>query len=427
MSPEQVRCDEIDGRSDLFSLGSVLYFASTGHTPFAADTVYKLMQKIADEPVSPPSHWNADLPSWFDALVLKLLDKNPACRFDSAEQLAEALEMELAYLQQPQSTPVPQRDWLQPIPSRYGRRAGWVTAIVALAATLFVGLIVWPPSTWSSKNNQLQLSTPQIEENDPSKQLPLPEDLQPWADKIIGQSKHQPVAFQIVPEMLVELKPEQSIEVAKAVWPALRVKNVKTAVLKGFYFGRHENALQVLDLGATDSDEEVRKYAFAYISDVALKPFSINPQSYPEWYKKTKQQSFEQIYRNSYEDLANRIRGAGRDVGKVMLSQLNVDFGMGGRQTAYPEEIPAVQATDVGETLLRWFKEGNYKDQDLAQILLNFPFTDSQVKELVTPLLETNLPDDAKVVLAMAIKEKELARELLLKRLRQLVKEAPFP
>jgi serine/threonine protein kinase len=107
MSPEQVRGDAIDGRSDLFSLGCVLYTLCTGRSPFRADTSYAVMRRITDEIPRPIRELNADIPQWLESIVMKLLSKTRDDRFSSADKVAELLEDCLAHVQEPTTRPLP--------------------------------------------------------------------------------------------------------------------------------------------------------------------------------------------------------------------------------------------------------------------------------------------------------------------------------
>ena len=83
MSPEQARGDTLDSRSDLYSMGIVLYEMLTGRRPFeAADPLAVLDQQLHVVP-PPPSQFNRFLPDGLDAIVLRVLAKDPAARFQS--------------------------------------------------------------------------------------------------------------------------------------------------------------------------------------------------------------------------------------------------------------------------------------------------------------------------------------------------------
>ena len=107
MSPEQARGETIDHRSDLFSLGSVLYAMCTGHSPFRAETTFGVLRRITDNEPRPIREINPDVPEWLCAIIDKLLAKKPSERFQSAEEVVELLENCLVHVQQPTTTPLP--------------------------------------------------------------------------------------------------------------------------------------------------------------------------------------------------------------------------------------------------------------------------------------------------------------------------------
>ncbi len=107
MSPEQARGETIDHRSDLFSLGSVLYMMSAGHSPFRAETTFGILRRITDNQPRPLREINPDVPEWLCAIIEKLHAKEASERFQSAEEVAELLEDCLAHVQQPATTPLP--------------------------------------------------------------------------------------------------------------------------------------------------------------------------------------------------------------------------------------------------------------------------------------------------------------------------------
>lgn len=95
MSPEQARGETVDGRSDLYSAGVTLYEMVTGRTPFLGTSPGTLMAKHVNEMPPPPSDFREDLPHALNDVVLKLLAKDPADRYQSADEAREALEAAL--------------------------------------------------------------------------------------------------------------------------------------------------------------------------------------------------------------------------------------------------------------------------------------------------------------------------------------------
>lgn len=92
MSPEQARGQAIDARSDLFSLGSVIYFMSTGRSPFRAPQMMAVLNRICHEPYRPIEEVNPQVPYELTKLVDRLLCKRPEGRFSSAHEVHGKLQ-----------------------------------------------------------------------------------------------------------------------------------------------------------------------------------------------------------------------------------------------------------------------------------------------------------------------------------------------
>jgi serine/threonine-protein kinase len=107
MSPEQARGEPTDHRTDLFSLGSVLYTLCAGRPPFRADTTAGVLSLVRAGAPRPVREVNPDVPEWLGDLIGRLHAREPSARPASAREVAELLGGRLALLQQPPLTPPP--------------------------------------------------------------------------------------------------------------------------------------------------------------------------------------------------------------------------------------------------------------------------------------------------------------------------------
>ena len=146
MSPEQAQGESVDHRSDLFSLGSVLYAMCTGRSPFRAETPMGVLRRISDQPHRPVRQVNPDIPVWLEEIIDRLLAKDADERFQTADEVAEVLGRWLSHLQQPdtvqppKATKKPRSGMAQQPPSRF-RFAALAAAggmLLVLAAVVIV-------------------------------------------------------------------------------------------------------------------------------------------------------------------------------------------------------------------------------------------------------------------------------------------------
>ena len=157
MSPEQTRGEQVDHRTDLFSLGTVLYTLLAGHSPFRAETAMGVLRRVSDDTPRPLREINPQVPIWLEAFIAKLQAKQPSQRFDSASQVAEQLKQCLAHTQQPTLVPLPPEVALltSAPPTRRGRTAlRWLTAIMACSFLGFLVLMTQVPTVSKSAKTQ---------------------------------------------------------------------------------------------------------------------------------------------------------------------------------------------------------------------------------------------------------------------------------
>ena len=137
MSPEQALGDDVDGRSDLFSLGVVLYEMTSGKQPFMGATTAAIFDAILHKVPGPLQEVNPDTPPRFSAIVSRLLEKDRNARFATAADLKRELERLEQFLASGSSHPQPEAS---STPKRRRARMAVAVAVLAAAAAVAWGL-----------------------------------------------------------------------------------------------------------------------------------------------------------------------------------------------------------------------------------------------------------------------------------------------
>ncbi len=151
MSPEQARGDAIDCRSDLFSLGAVIYFMIAGRPPFRAGNTMGVLNRICHDPHRSVIQHNPQTPPALAKLVDRLLAKAPSRRAASAAMV----ERELAEL-------LVRHHSGRLRPARSARRLGWMLAgFAALAAALWMATTLWQGTIWREVRSPSQFAPPE--------------------------------------------------------------------------------------------------------------------------------------------------------------------------------------------------------------------------------------------------------------------------
>jgi serine/threonine protein kinase len=149
MSPEQVEAKDIDRRTDIYSLGIVLYEMTTGRLPFEADTPFAVGVKQKSEEPRNPRELNAQIPDGLDNLILKCLEKDRENRFKNAREVRSELEriekaIPTAKLAASRKRPLTSKE----ITVTFGLKKLFIPTLL-LICVVVIGLAIWQP--WKRK------------------------------------------------------------------------------------------------------------------------------------------------------------------------------------------------------------------------------------------------------------------------------------
>jgi serine/threonine-protein kinase len=194
LSPEQAKGGEVDQRSDLYSLGVVLYELLTGRTPFEGDTPVEIAMKHLSTAPKPPSELRKDIPPELDMVVLRALAKDPNERYQSADEMegdldrvarglpvaAATVDAATQVLRRTPATPVESTaaTMIAPVPGaardvpppiveeeeHVGHERpwwAWLLALLFVVAAVVAGIFVWQEVSGSKPTIPVQLYTGQ--------------------------------------------------------------------------------------------------------------------------------------------------------------------------------------------------------------------------------------------------------------------------
>ena len=145
MSPEQVKAvDELDPRTDIYATGAVLHEMLTGRKLFDADGSFAVMSAQVEVIPQPPSTYNSEVPKALDEVVARALAKDPAARFQSADEFR--LELEAAVAESPDSANLPNTT-RTPKRTPRARRLAMLVLAPATMVAVTCSVLLWPTSS----------------------------------------------------------------------------------------------------------------------------------------------------------------------------------------------------------------------------------------------------------------------------------------
>lgn len=150
MSPEQASGGLVDHRTDLFSLGAILYTMCTGRPPFRAENPLATLKRICEDTPRPIKRVNPEVPDWLSAIVDRLLAKSPADRFQTAAEVVALLQKHLAMIQAGSNAARPAREtrfW-----TTESLRQRWLWPILAFGLLAGIGVLAYFASTRTQRD-----------------------------------------------------------------------------------------------------------------------------------------------------------------------------------------------------------------------------------------------------------------------------------
>jgi serine/threonine-protein kinase len=186
MSPEQARGETVDHRTDLFSLGSVLYAMCTGHSPFQASSTLKLLREVSDAPFQSVHRYQEHLPVWLDALIARFTASDPNKRVANATLGAELLRSCLLHVTNP-NQPLPtelklHKGRFESIPTTMYSRWSVVMIAFVLLGGLIGGVVLY--------RNSFELGSSRAREVNSNYGVVQPSRVtRPWSDPLDAEIK----------------------------------------------------------------------------------------------------------------------------------------------------------------------------------------------------------------------------------------------
>ena len=226
VSPEQAAGETIDHRSDLFSLGSVLYAMCCGNSPFAGPSIMTILESVKSAQPSSIESINPSVPSWFRNLVSQLLQKDPNQRFGHAKQVLAVMKAQTSQVDDSQAPRIDLSVNRSIQKEKRRRQNKYVKSLtlVAAATLLLIGTVFW--WFYSHQQNSLQTQNAQNNSVNDEKEKPKLQFVEGLSNQVIIDSFQQLKAAINLPEESITIFIEQGAELQVTEQLYVQDKNV---------------------------------------------------------------------------------------------------------------------------------------------------------------------------------------------------------
>lgn len=262
MAPEQALGKDIDARSDLFSMGCVLYWMATGASPFQADSCYDSFRKLMDQQPEPIERQDPQFPRALSQLISELLHKSPDRRIESAQEANDLLNQLVAHWENPLTCRLPGR-LQRPFPWR-------LVGFTLTSLTVLLGGMMVGSQFFSSQKLDRATETASV-----GSTLGISNSVNPWAESeslenpsgstLESKESHSPESpFTLVPDPPPAAEPLDALDRQNVMQDLAVQRNVKYWLRRLACLPIHEVPVEVMpqiEPYLVDLDPSIRELA----------------------------------------------------------------------------------------------------------------------------------------------------------------------